>query len=176
MHSERLVLKPSCQSFCVMPVKKQQHLLFNFLSFRFFKNSRGGNILVFGNPRVLTSLLALPYVVFTEPVFLRRRLYFVKFKEHVVGAFALREKPEALFITSLAVAPEFRRLGIATYILDYVKNLASGLGKSWMDLNVLKTNTPAQRLYFKYGFVKSEEKKFSLILRSEVTASGVFGH
>jgi len=99
---------------------------------------------VFGNPRVLTSLLALPYVVFTELIFLRRRLYFVKFKEHVVGAFVLREKPEALFISSLAVAPEFRRLGIATYILDYVKDLASGLGKSWMELNVLKTNTPAQ--------------------------------
>ena len=37
------------------------------------------------------------------------------------------------------------------------------MGKSWMEVDVLKKNIPAQRLYTKYGFKFEDEKMHGMI-------------
>ncbi len=150
-----------------MPVRRSEHLLFNFYDFRFFNSSQNGNALAFGKSRLLASLVAVPYILACEPIFLRKRRYFVKLKNRVVGVLILHEKPDALYISSLAVAPEYRRRGVAKHILNFSTRIANKQGKRWLELTVLKKNIPARRLYEKSGFVKKGEKRFSLVLRKE---------
>ena len=142
-------------------------MLFNFYDFRFFNSSQEGSALAFGKSRPLASIIAVPYILACEPIFLRKRRYFVKLKNRIVGLLVLHEKPEALYISSLAVAPEYRRRGIAKHILNFSKKIANKRGKRWLELTVLKKNIPARRLYKKSGFVKTEEKRFSFVLRKE---------
>ncbi|HVP26186.1 MAG TPA: GNAT family N-acetyltransferase [Candidatus Bathyarchaeia archaeon] len=122
----------------------------------------------FGNSRLLASLIVVPYILIADVYFFRAARFFLMLKEQVVGVLAVREENETLFISSLAVAPEYRRQGIATHILNYVSKLAARLDKKWVDLSVLKSNVPAQRLYLKYGFVMHKEKKLSIILRKNI--------
>jgi len=57
-----------------------------------------------------------------------------------LDALAVLEEYEALFISSFAVAPEYRRHRIATYMLNYVNKLAARLDNKWIELSVLKAN------------------------------------
>jgi len=152
----------------VTPVRKIEHLYFNTLNFRFFKDSERGQALFFGSPRLLSHLAAVPYILALEIVFFRKKRFFVRLGECVVGMFVLREKSGALYVSSLAVAPEFRRFGVATYILNHAYKLAKQLNKGRLELGVSKVNAPALRLYKKFGFAKKEERKWSLVLTKKV--------
>jgi len=153
----------------ITPVKKSEHLLFNLYNFDFFrKTERGEAIMLLGESKLLTKLIAVPYVVGCELAFFRERRCFVKLKEQTVAVLVLREKPGTLFLANLAVAPEYRRRGLATQILNYSLRMARRMGKSWLELSVLKKNTSARSLYEKMGFVKKEERKWSLVLRKNV--------
>jgi ribosomal protein S18 acetylase RimI-like enzyme len=165
---ESVVAMKAFYRFRITPARRFEHLSFNLLSFHFFKNSEGGNLLFFGSPRLLSPLTVIPYILAMEVILFRSKRYFIKLKEQVVGMFVIREKLEALYINSLAVAPEHRRLGIATYILNHANNLAKQLDKKWLELSVLKVNIPALRLYMKLGFAEKEEKKLSLILKKPI--------
>jgi len=57
--------------------------------------------------------------------------------------------PSQLEILNLAVAPEFRRLGIATALISKVLSRGAELF-----LEVRESNQPAQRLYRKLGFLE----------------------
>jgi ribosomal protein S18 acetylase RimI-like enzyme len=142
--------------------------LFNLHEFNFFRKSEGANYLFFGNPRPLAPLVAVPYVFLCEIIFFRSKRFFVRLKERVVGILVVHEKPETLYINSLAVAPEYRMLGTGRSILEYSGELAARMGKPWLELSVLKTNTPARRLYERAGFSLFEERKRSLRLRRSV--------
>lgn len=149
--------------------RRSEHLLFNLKNFNFFRKSEGGNAsLFFGHSRLLTILIAVPYVIGSELAFFRESRYFVELKRQVVGIFVLREEPDALYVGSLGVAPEYRRFGVATHILDYSTRVASRLGKKWVELTVLRKNIRALRLYEMAGFVKKEERKWSFILRRKL--------
>ena len=152
----------------IVHVRTVQHFLFNLHEFNFFRRSEGANYLFFGNPRPLAPLVAVPYVLLCEIIFFRGKRFFVKLKERVVGILVVREKTEALYISSLAVGPEYRRLGTGKSILEYSGELAARMGKSWLELSVLKRNTPARRLYERAGFSLFEERKRSLRLRRNV--------
>jgi len=163
-----VAMKASRRFLQITPVRKFEHVFFNLLNFHFFKRSEGGNLLFSGSPQMLFPLTAIPYIMAMEVIFFRGKRYFVKLKEQVVGIFVLREKPRTLYINSIAVAPEYRRHGIATYILGHANKRAKQLDKKWLELSVLKVNTPALQLYEKLGFTKKEEKKWSYILSREV--------
>jgi len=152
----------------VKPVRRLEHLSFNLISFRFFRNSEDGNRLSLGSLLLLSPLTVIPYILATEVMLFRRKRYFVKLKEQVVGILVLRDKSNALYISSLAVAPEYRRLGIAVYMLNYVDQVAKRLDKKWLELSVFKGNNAALRLYEKDGFTKKKEGRWSFILRREV--------
>jgi ribosomal protein S18 acetylase RimI-like enzyme len=87
--------------------------------------------------------------------------------KNVIGVVVFREKPGSLLVASLGVAKEYRRLGVATYVLRRAEKLAIQLGKQWLELTVLKGNTPAQRLYVKSGFSAVKEKRMSFIMKKQ---------
>ena len=160
--------KSISQFLQITRVKRSEHLLFNVYDFRFFNASENGSAMPFGNSKLLATLIAIPYILLCEAIFLRRQRYFVKLKNPVVGVLVLYEKPESLRVSELAVAPEYRRCGIAKQILNSSARVARERGKRWLELTVLKKNFPALRLYQKSGFFKKEERRWSLVLRRKV--------
>jgi ribosomal protein S18 acetylase RimI-like enzyme len=123
--------------------------------------------MIFGNSKLLASLIVVPYILSCEAIFLRRRRFFAKLENRVVGVLILYEKPESLHISSLAVALEYRRHGIAKQLLKFSAKMAKKRGKRWLELTVLKKNAPARRLYEKSGFFKKEERRWSLVLKRD---------
>jgi len=155
----------------IAPVRRSEHFLFNLLEFRFFRDSERGVALPFGGLRFLSRFVWVPYVLAAEVIFFRTQRFFLKVKENVVGLVVFREESDRLFIVSLSVAKEYRRLGIATYFLCCAERLAARLGKGWLELSVLKGNVPAQRLYAKFGFRWKMTGRGSFILRKKVVLS-----
>jgi ribosomal protein S18 acetylase RimI-like enzyme len=113
--------------------------------------------------------VVIPYVAFSEVYFFRQWRYFVVLERRVVGVLALREEISTLYISSLAVSPDCRRIGIATYALNHAVAIASKLCKEALELAVLKKNTPAIRLYERHGYRVEEEKRRSFILRKQIS-------
>ena len=110
----------------------------------------------------------MPYILSMELILFKARRYFVMLGKNVVGVVAFHEKPDSLLVASLGVAKEYRRLGVATYVLRYAEKLAVRLGKEWLELTVLKRNTPARRLYVKSGFSEVKERRWSFIMKKQV--------
>ena len=162
------------QRLKIVPVRTTEHLTFNLYNFNFFKKSeRGKAMLFFGNSAQLTLLICVPYVLGCELAFFRESRYFVKLKKQVVGVFVLREEPEALYVGSLGVAPEYREHGIATSILSHCTRVAKRLDKKWLELTVLKTNIPARQLYHRFGFLEKEKRKWSFVMRKSINANEI---
>ncbi|GHO45443.1 ribosomal protein S18-alanine N-acetyltransferase [Ktedonospora formicarum] len=55
-------------------------------------------------------------------------------------------------ITTIAMHPEFRRLGLGEFLLVSLIDIAYEIGAKWVTLEVRVSNYPAQSLYRKYGF------------------------
>jgi ribosomal protein S18 acetylase RimI-like enzyme len=145
-------------------VETQEHFLFNLYEFRFFRNSKLRSAMPLAIPRLADPFVIVAYVLLGEIAFFRKTRFFVMLKEHVAGTLILDEKSDSLYVHSLAVAPEMRRYGIATFALNYAEKLAETLGKERLELAVLKKNYPALRLYRKLGFVKKQERRLSFVL------------
>jgi len=151
----------------VKPAKMRDHFSFNLFNFHFFKYSEWRNL--FFEPVYKCPWLALPpYVLVMEVLLFRRRRCFVSLKNNVVGIFALHERPESLYVSSLAVSPKYRRLGIATFALNYACKLTVKMDKKWLELSVSTMNFPALRLYKKLGFTLKKEGKWSLTMRKKI--------
>jgi ribosomal protein S18 acetylase RimI-like enzyme len=153
-------------------VKSLEHLSLNLYEFRLFNSSEHGTAMPFGNSR-LVPLVAVAYILGAEVMFLRNRRFFVKSNGRVVGLLILREKPNALHISSLAVASELRRFGIASWILNCAERMAKRLGKGYLELSVLKKNFAARSLYQKYGFSVKQERKRTLVLTKRVQQDSI---
>ena len=126
-------MRNSNQPLQITLARKTEHLTFNLYDFYFFKNSEHGTFLLRRNPRLLTLLMICPYVLLSEALFFRGQRLFIKSDEEIVGLLALREKPETLYIVSLAVKPDYRRLGVGTYTLSYAEKIAKQLEHNyWM--------------------------------------------
>jgi ribosomal protein S18 acetylase RimI-like enzyme len=113
-------------------------------------------------------IFCIPYVALAEVYFFKQWRYFIVLEHRVVGVLALREEIRTLYISSMAVSPDCRRIGIATYALNHAAAIASKLCKEALELAVLKKNTPAVRLYERHGYRVEEEKKSSYILRKQI--------
>jgi len=59
---------------------------------------------------------------------------------------------DELHINNLAVAPEYRRRGVATALLGFVLNEAHKLGVRRATLEVRRSNDAARHLYERFGF------------------------
>jgi len=111
----------------------------------------------------------IPYVVLAEIYFFRQWRYFILLQHRVVGVIALQEESRTLYISSMAVSPNCRRTGIATYALDDAAAIASILCKEALELAVLKKNIPAVRLYERRGYRVEDETRSTYIMRKQIT-------
>lgn len=122
----------------------------------------------FGNPRPLKPLIVVPYMLLAEVYNIRRKRYFVKLGNRIAGIFVLRARGDTLLVSALAVSPDYRRLGVGLFILELAEKLCKEMKMKWLQLSVLKSNTPAQRLYQNFGFKILAEGRFALKLRKRI--------
>jgi len=70
-----------------------------------------------------------------------------------------------LHITGLYCEEQFRRYGMGTYVIRYIKNIVKENNKKTLSLDVNSTNDAAISCYEKNGFVcKSKDKKYYLMV------------
>jgi ribosomal protein S18 acetylase RimI-like enzyme len=164
-------MKSIFQSLQVKAVGRLEHIRFNLLHFYFFRGAKGENLL-FRSLYVFSWLTVAPYVLAWEmhAHIFRKKRFFVIIEKQVAGVLAVQEKPEVLHITDLAVAHQFRRHGVATYIIHYANKQAMLLDKKWLELSVLKKNVPALRFYRKVGFFEKVEQKQSFIMIRKINS------
>jgi ribosomal protein S18 acetylase RimI-like enzyme len=156
----------SKQGLEIRSVRKREHFLFNLLNFLYFRRADGVRFLMEGGP--FGIFVVIPYVALSEIYFFKQWRYFIVLEHQVVGVLALREEIRTLYISSLAVSPHCRRIGIATYALNHAAAIASKFCKEALELTVLKKNTPAVRLYERQGYRVEEEKRRSFTLRKQI--------
>lgn len=65
---------------------------------------------------------------------------------------------EALVPHALAISPAYQGAGLAKKLLDIITDLAKKSGKKAVRLDIVSSNTPAERLYTGYGFKFIQEK------------------
>jgi ribosomal protein S18 acetylase RimI-like enzyme len=157
------------QSLEMRPIRTREHLLFNLLNFLFFRRADGFRFLMEGGHFAI--FIVIPYVAFSEIYFFKQRRYFIVLEHRIVGVLALEEETRTLYISSMAVSPDCRRIGIATYALNQAAAIARKLRKEALELAVLKKNTPAVKLYKRENYKVKQEKRRSFILRKQITKS-----
>ncbi|MGE4282144.1 MAG: ribosomal protein S18-alanine N-acetyltransferase [Clostridia bacterium] len=83
----------------------------------------------------------------------KHALYVIaKYDEMIVGYGGMWKVFEEGHITNIAVHPEFRRMQVASSILEALVVVARAKEIESLMLEVRESNTAAQRLYEKYGF------------------------
>ncbi len=154
----------------IEPASKDEFLLFSFLEFRFFWNSPDGKAIpvLLGNSPLLAPLVAVPYMFAASVYNFRGAKYFIREENEVVGILILKIRGDALFVQSLAVSPTKRKRGVGFLVLVQVEESAKRLRLRWLELEVLKGNVAAQRLYWKFGFRFYFERGLTLVLRKRV--------
>ena len=145
----------------IRTVKRKEHFLFNLLCFLYFRRSAAHAL----ETRPIGAFIIIPYVFFAELYFFQSLRYFVTAGQRIVGLVAFQEKTDTIFISVLASHPFYRRMGIASFVLNHAVMLARKLGKTSLELAVLKMNKPALKLYNEFGFHVKGEKRRSYILQ-----------
>jgi ribosomal-protein-alanine N-acetyltransferase len=85
-----------------------------------------------------------------------RAYYFVaRLHGRVVGYIGMWLIAGEGHITNLAVHPQFRRRGVGWELLRALADFARSRGAESLTLEVRVSNSEAQRLYTKFGFIKS---------------------
>jgi ribosomal protein S18 acetylase RimI-like enzyme len=116
-------------------------LQFLLLEYLFFRDSEEGSALPLSLPRLLSPLSLMLHIFKSHaPALLSLPCYFVRLETRIVGLLAIQEHHQSLFVASLAVAKEYRRLGIGTCILGRVEAIAGRMGKRWLEVDVLNKN------------------------------------
>jgi ribosomal-protein-alanine N-acetyltransferase len=114
--------------------------------------------------RQIDDVLAIEEASFTNPW--TREMYMAEFEnrgisfcylardEHrqVVGFCSIWRIADELHINNLAVAPSYRRHGVATALLRRVLDEGGAAGATQATLEVRRSNEPARQLYERFGF------------------------
>lgn len=147
-------------------------LLFSFLGFRFFWNSPNGKALpvLNSNPSWLAPLIVTPYMLasLVNVHNLGGVKYFIREENEVVGTVVLKVHKGTLCVRSLAVSPIKRKSGVGFFVLVQAEKLAQQIKLRWLEVEVLKDNVSAQRLYRKFGFEPYSEGRLSVMLKKRV--------
>jgi [ribosomal protein S18]-alanine N-acetyltransferase len=70
----------------------------------------------------------------------------------IIGFAGLWLMVDEAHITTIAMHPDYRRLGLGEFMLVSLIDIAYNIGAKWVTLEVRVTNSTAQNLYRKYGF------------------------
>lgn len=165
-------MKDNIGNLKMEPISKSERLLFSFLEFRFFWNGPNGNAipLLQGNPEWLALLAVTPYVL-ASLVHVRNFggvKYFIREGDEVVGAVLLKVHQDTFSVRSLAVSPAKRKRSVGFFILVQAEKLARQMKLPWLEVEVLRGNVSAQRLYWKFGFKIYAEGRLTVVLRKQV--------
>ena len=70
----------------------------------------------------------------------------------IIGFAGLWLMVDEAHITTIAMHPNFRRLGLGEFMLVSLIDISYNIGAKWVTLEVRVSNFTAQNLYRKYGF------------------------
>ena len=70
----------------------------------------------------------------------------------IIGFAGLWLMVDEAHITTIAMHPNYRRLGLGEYLLVNLIDISYNIGAKWVTLEVRVSNYTAQNLYHKYGF------------------------
>ena len=166
----RSLVKADIDNLKTESIGKSEFPLFGFLEFRFFWKSPNGKAMpmLLGNPAWLAPLIAVPYMLVALVYNFGGTRYFIRREKEVAGIIILKVRQDALIVQSLAVSPMKRKSGVGFFVLVQAEKLARRMKLPWLELEVLKRNVPAQRLYWKFGFKIYAERRLTLVLRKRV--------
>ncbi len=145
--------------------------LFKLLEFCYFWNSPNGEAMPFARarpPALLAPLSMVPYMLAGEVYNSGGRRYFIREDDKVVGILVLKVRHDAMFVSTLATSPTKRGRGVGTFVLGQAEGAAKSMNLPWLELEVLKHNVHARRLYSRSGFKICARRRWSLALRKPV--------
>ena len=79
--------------------------------------------------------------------------YVCKYQNKIIGYINFSIIVDTMEINSVVVKKDFKKKGIATYMLDNVITIAKSKNVKQIFLEVRKSNIPAQNLYEKFNFI-----------------------
>lgn len=140
-----------------------------FIEYRLFKDSEEeGSALAMKLPWLLSPLSLLLHIMESHALtLLKFPCYFAKFDKEIVGVFAFQEYHESLLVASLGVRKQYRRLGIGAFILREIEKTARHTHRKRLEVDVLRKNVPARRLYAKSGFTFLQHNRKRSIMRGK---------
>ena len=86
----------------------------------------------------------------------RATYYTYKLEKQIIGYIGFWLLDDDIHITNLAVAPIFRKKGVASQLINFVMKEAKLISVSRVSLEVRMTNREAIKLYEKLGFNKGK--------------------
>jgi len=103
-------------------------------------------------------------------------------KQYILGFAGFWIMADEAHITNIAVREIHRRQGIGELLLISIINLATGLNAHNLTLEVRASNTAAQNLYYKYGFIRvglrrgyyTDNKEDAVLMSTENITSASF--
>ncbi len=93
-----------------------------------------------------------PILFWSELFKKKTRLWVVEEGEKIAGYLCFWEVVDEIHLANLAVAPDKRRQGLASFMLRTLIGYARRRGFRRILLEVRERNLPAQKLYQKFGF------------------------
>lgn len=87
------------------------------------------------------------------------RCWVAEFDERVVGMVVVWLFVDEAHVATIATHPEYRRQGIARKLLTYILQAAMREGARTSFLEVRESNSPAQEMYRKFGYVEVGRRK-----------------
>lgn len=108
-----------------------------------------------------TAFIDYPWTEEDFIIFLRKQgkgheIYVADWRENVIGFMLLIKKQWHYEIVSVAVYPEFRRFGIATQLIDTIKNSLIPYTREDIYTSVMQNNKDALDFFVEQGFVALE--------------------
>src|SRR5690348_1603473 len=76
----------------------------------------------------------------------------------IIGFAGLWLMVDEAHITTIAMHPNYRRLGLGEFLLVSLIDIAYDIGAKWVTLEVRVSNSTAQNLYRKYGFREAGQR------------------
>lgn len=89
-------------------------------------------------------------------------LYVIDDGGRIAGATMLSFTARAGFLSTVVVAPEYRRRGLARQLIDAARHEAARRGKPYVALRVLAANEPARALYASAGYRELDRQTFAV--------------
>jgi GNAT superfamily N-acetyltransferase len=91
--------------------------------------------------------------------------FIIEHQQQPIGRYYLLREPPCYHIIDILLAPEWRGRGIGGLLLDWTQSLAHQQHATGISLHVDESNSGAQRLYARHGFVEIARQSPSIAMR-----------